>query len=57
MNERLIKLKTLVEEIKSDSFSDQYSIADTDNNKLMEKLSRESHFYQKILNQIELLTK
>lgn len=57
MKQRLNKLKELVEEIKSDSFSDQYHFADSNKDMLMEKLSNESAFYQKILKQIELLLK
>lgn len=58
MIERLIKLKILVDELRNESFGDQYSIADwVDKNEglnsNMKKLSKESEFYQKILIEIK----
>ena len=59
MKERLEKLKALLDEIMSDSYADQYGIADfisDDTPKLqaqMDKLSKESAFYQTTLDQLD----
>lgn len=62
MNERLNKLKELLEELKSNSYGDQYGLADfVETNKSaeqrMNELAAESALYQKMLNDIELLEK
>lgn len=63
MKERLEQLKNLLEDMRSDSFSDQYSIADfvkgdAGNQKAIAELAEESQFYTNLINQtIDLLSK
>jgi hypothetical protein len=58
MEERLTRLKSLLEELKENCYADQYGIADwVETNKSaklkMEKLSSESYFYQKTIDTIK----
>lgn len=56
MKERLEQLKKLLEDMRSDSFTDQYAIADfvkdnKSNYKALNELAEESQFYTKLINQ------
>lgn len=56
--DRINKLRILIEELRSESFSDQYGLADwVETNEIykdtMEILSKESDFYLKLLKEIK----
>lgn len=54
MKERLDKLKQLIEELKGDSYGDQYGICDIEHLKPeLNKLAKESAFYQRTLDEID----
>jgi hypothetical protein len=58
MKERLEQLKKLLFELKSDSYSDQYAIADFiqgdgKNEKAIQQLSAESELYLKLITKID----
>ena len=52
MKERLERLKQLLEELKGESYTQQYGIADFDYPNQRDELAKESAFYQRILNEI-----